>query len=240
MTDATSLCVLVVDDDAPLAHEVAATLGRYGFRPVIATNWDSAVEQIRTSSPDVILLDQHLGPVDALTRLGELRAETSVPILIVTGNGEAMDRVLGLETGADDFVVKPVSGRELVARIRAIMRRTAAPAPAPKQGGWKFSEQSMSLTRPDGRRVPLTSAEFMLFAALAASPAQPVSRDALSRAAFGRDWRFGDRSVDNAVLAIRRKLGHPDPEAILRTVRNVGYVFVGFPQDTKPAEDDAS
>lgn len=141
--------VLVVDDDVALAAEVAECFQRYGFRVALAAGWEAAMAAIRRQQPDVILLDQHLAGVDAVSRIPLLRAETGAPILVVTANADVFDRIVGLERGADDFLVKPVTGRELVARVRVALRRRQAQAPSarPELGGWVLDAASLACCR---------------------------------------------------------------------------------------------
>jgi DNA-binding response OmpR family regulator len=224
--------VLLADDERELTDEMAAYLARYGLRTLVANSFPAALALLETHRPDAIILDQRLGPVDTLPHLPELRARTDAPILIVTGNREETDRVLGLELGADDFLVKPVSGRELVARLRARIRRPAsglAPQATVRRDRWRLQTLERRLVRPDGSVVDLTTAEFDLLAALAGMPGEVQTREALTRVVFRRSWRPGDRAVDNAVLHLRQKLEPELGERCIVTVRQVGYVFIGFP-----------
>ncbi|MGK7868221.1 response regulator transcription factor [Falsiroseomonas sp. E2-1-a20] len=221
--------VLLADDERELTDEMAAYLARYGLRTVVANSYTAALTIIETQQLDAIILDQRLGPVDTLPHLPELRALTSAPILVVTGNREETDRVLGLELGADDFLVKPVSGRELVARLRARIRRPAGAPPAPRRDRWRLMPVERRLVRPDGSLLELTGAEFDLMAALAAMPGEVQTREALTQQVFRRNWRPGDRAVDNAVLHLRQKLAPELGERCIITIRQVGYVFIGFP-----------
>jgi DNA-binding response OmpR family regulator len=223
--------VLLADDERELTDEMAAYLQRYGLRTVVANSFTAALAILETQRPDAIILDQRLGPVDTLPHLPELRARTDAPILIVTGNREETDRVLGLELGADDFLVKPVSGRELVARLRARIRRPshAASAVLPRRDRWRLQPLERRLLRPDGSVLELTTAEFDLLAALAAQPGEVQTREGLTQLVFRRAWRPGDRAVDNAVLHLRQKLAPELGERCIVTIRQVGYVFIGFP-----------
>jgi DNA-binding response OmpR family regulator len=221
--------VLLADDERELTDEMAAYLARYGLRTLVANSFPAALAILETHRPDAIILDQRLGPIDTLPHLPELRALTDAPILIVTGNREETDRVLGLELGADDFLVKPVSGRELVARLRARIRRPAAVAAPPRRDRWRLQPVERRLLRPDGTEVELTTAEFDLLAALAAQPGEVQTREALTQTVFRRPWRVGDRAVDNAVLHLRQKLAPELGERCIVTIRQVGYVFIGFP-----------
>jgi DNA-binding response OmpR family regulator len=220
--------VLMVEDDLELADATGLVLRRFGFEVHHAGTWAHALVLLGEVRPDVILLDQHVGPVDTVTRLAELRSLTSVPILVVTANESETDRVLGLEFGADDFVVKPVSGRELVARIRANLRKQPAAELKPREQ-WHFESQSGRLQAPDGRQVLLTSAEARMLDALINSHGRPVPRDELVNAVYGRDWAVGERVVDNVIFGLRRKLGLRPDDGVIRSIRNVGYSFTGFP-----------
>lgn len=224
--------VLLADDERELTDEMAAYLARYGLRTLVANSFQAALAIIDTHHLDAIILDQRLGPVDTLPHLPELRSRTDAPILIVTGNREETDRVLGLELGADDFLVKPVSGRELVARLRARIRRPAQMAHTPppqRRERWRLQPVERCLVRPDGSVLDLTTAEFDLLAALAANPGEVQTREALTQTVFRRNWRAGDRAVDNAVLHLRQKLAPELGERCIVTIRQIGYVFIGFP-----------
>ena len=224
---ATEALVYVIDDQREWADELSSVVGRYGYRIRTGYDWQDLESLLAEEQPDAILLDQHLGKVDTVSRLALLRQMTRAAIIVITANNSEVDRVLGLETGADDFIVKPVSGREVIAWLRARLRRPSEmPAEVP---GWRFVEQTRSLFRPNGQPIHLTTAEFELLQALVRSQGRPVTREALSKLAFGRAWRFGDRSVDNAIVVLRRKLGDERVDGCIRTVRGVGYVFVGFP-----------
>lgn len=227
--------VLVVDDDEDLAGEILRVLDRYEFYGTAVHDWDSARHAIVSDCPDAIILDQRLGRFDVLPRLHELRQLTSVPVLIYTSNQDEADRIVGLEMGADDFLVKPVSGRELVARLRAHLRRAqrenAAAGTAARE--WELDIQGRRLIAPTGRPVAVTAAEFELLNALAAQPGVGHSREDLTRIVFGRRWDPDDRAVDNLVTGLRGKLAAADPSAggqrCIATIRTVGYMFLGFP-----------
>jgi DNA-binding response OmpR family regulator len=250
--DADSPVVLVADDECLLTSEIADYLARYGMRALVANTFAEALGILTSRKVDAVVLDQRFGPVDTLPLLPQLRAVTDAPILVHTGNRDETDRVLGLELGADDFLLKPVSGRELVARLRARFRRPApralppmlAPAPlaaaplapaatpaspAATPTGWRIATAERRVYRPDGAALKLTSAEYDTFAALAATPGEVHSRDALTRLVFRREWRPGDRAIDNAVLHLRQKLAEDLGEGCIVTVRQLGYLFPGFP-----------
>jgi DNA-binding response OmpR family regulator len=233
--------VLIVEDDQALAEELSITLSDYGLRARISDAWDLALAAVASAPPDIIVLDQRLGRVDTVPRISELRAMTAVPILVLTGNRAEADRIVALEIGADDFVLKPISGRELVARIRAHLRR-AQPAPprlvdrmpavtqvAIAASGWRLSVVERELRRPDGALVPLTAAEFDLLAMLVETPGRPVDRDTLSQRVLRRPWRADDRALDNLVLQLRKKVGE-GAERMVTAIRSQGYAFTGFPK----------
>jgi DNA-binding response OmpR family regulator len=240
--------VMVADDETDLTDEICSYLGRNGIQPIAAHNFADAIKILTTRHVDAILLDQRFGPVDTLPLLPTLRMVTQAPILIHTGNRDEADRVQGLELGADDFLLKPVSGRELVARLRAWLRhvppQTSPPAngaqpapvqmalaiPHPPEAGWRILTNARRLHRPDGTPLRLTSAEFDILAALAAKPGEVRSREELTRQVFRRSWRPGDRAVDNAVLHLRQKLAEEFSDGCIVTVRQIGYVFTGFPK----------
>jgi DNA-binding response OmpR family regulator len=239
--------VMVADDEIDLTDELCDYLGRYGIQPIAANSFADAIKILTTRHVDAILLDQRFGPVDTLPLLPTLRMVTKAPILIHTGNQDESDRALGLELGADDFLLKPVSGRELLARLRARLRHAPphipAPAngpqpapvqmalaiPAPPAAGWRILATERRLQRPDGTALRLTTAEFDTLAALACKPGEVCSREQLTKQVFRRIWRPSDRAVDNAVLHLRQKLADDLSDGCIVTVRQMGYVFTGFP-----------
>lgn len=221
--------ILVVEDDGELAEELAQVLGDYGMRCVTADSWDRAMAQVARALPDLIVLDQRLGRIDAVARLGELRLATGAPVLVLTGNRAEADRIVALEIGADDFLTKPISGRELVARIRAHLRRVALSGHPARHGTWQVAHAQRALRRPDGGMVELTGAEFDQLSLLMAARGEAIDRDTLTQRVLHRSWRFGDRALDNLVLHLRKKLG-PGGERAIGTLRNQGYCFTGFPE----------
>lgn len=239
--------VLIVEDDQALAEELSITLSDYGLRTRLADTWDAALAQLAIGEPDIVVLDQRLGRIDTVPRIAELRALTEAPIVVLTGNRAEADRIVALEIGADDFVLKPISGRELVARIRAHLRRVQpVPPRLPERAatptvaaasldatvaasGWRISLVERELRRPDGGLVLLTAAEFDLLAILVETPGRPVDRDTLSQRVLRRPWRADDRALDNLVLQLRKKVG-PGGERIVTAIRSQGYAFTGFPK----------
>ena len=238
----TGPVILVADDESELTREICDYLARYGMQPVPVNTFAQAMEVLTSQTVDAIILDQRFGPVDTIPLLPTLRTVTQAPILMHTANREETDRVLGLELGADDFLVKPISGRELVARLRARLRPKAPAAlaaappalsvsvPQPAQPrAWRISAVERRVYRPDGSLLRLTMAEFETLAALSARPGEVRTRDELTKLVFRRTWRPGDRAVDNAILHLRQKLSQELGEGCIVTVRQMGYVFTGFP-----------
>jgi len=235
--------ILLVDDDDSFAEELSAYLNVHGFAVDVAGSMDAAFDYISVKSPDIVILDQFLGAVDSLSMIRQLRRRFPGGLMILTGNAEPTDRIVGLELGADDFVSKLTSPREVVARLRSLQRRSqnlaaqqqedAPPATAPERSGrWVLDMSRQELFAPDGRLVHLTSAEFGTLRHLNAHKGQPVSRDDLSRAVLHRRFDALDRSIDNLVSRLRKKFEALDPTCrVLKTVRGEGYVFVGFDHD---------
>ena len=220
--------ILIVEDERELAEEMAAAIQDYGMRGILAESWDRAMEVVALDAPELIVLDQRLGKVDAVARLGEMRRATAVPVIILTGNRAEADRIVALEVGADDFLTKPISGRELVARIRAHLRRATSSSQGEARIGWQVVHSQRALRRPDGTTIELTGAEYDLLVQLMAARGKPLDRDTLTQRVLHRSWRFGDRALDNLVLNLRKKLG-PGAERAISTLRNQGYCFAGFP-----------
>jgi DNA-binding response OmpR family regulator len=221
--------LLIVEDDPILAGELLETFTEHGMAARSADRWSLALEMLEGWQPDLIILDQRLGAVDTLLMLPSLRALTQAPVLFLTGNRSEADRVIGLELGADDFLLKPIAGRELVARVRAHLRRTVRREPVPA-GEWRIALAERRLYRPDRSAVPLTAAEFTLLALLAEKPGMPLDREVLTQEVLRRPYRAEDRSLDNLVHQIRRKLGCRGAGEVIVAIRNQGYAFNGFPE----------
>ncbi|MGG5887100.1 response regulator transcription factor [Falsiroseomonas sp. HC035] len=221
--------LLIVEDDAILAGELLETFADHGMAARSVDKWPAALKMLEDWQPDLIILDQRLGAVDTLLMLPALRALTAAPVLFLTGNRSEADRVIGLELGADDFLLKPIAGRELVARVRAHLRRTVRREAVPA-GEWRIAPSERRLYRPDRSAVPLTAAEFTLLALLAERPGTPVDREVLTQQVLRRPYRAEDRSLDNLVHQIRRKLGCRGAGEVIVAIRNQGYAFNGFPE----------
>lgn len=234
MLNSSSPRVLVVDDDADLRSLLAEYLGRNGFEVATVEDGPAMRQAIAGGMPDAIILDLMLPGEDGLSLARELRRQSSVPILMLSARGEEIDRVVGLEVGADDYLAKPFSPRELLARLRALLRRALAFAPAQTLaetasrsgfGPFTLDLAAHRLLR-DGSEVHLTSAEFELLRVLVERPNRVLSRDALMSQIRGFERDPFDRSIDIRVTRLRRKI-EVDPAApqYIRTIRGEGYLF---------------
>ncbi|MGE0744522.1 MAG: response regulator [Rhodospirillales bacterium] len=222
--------ILLVDDDAKLADMLGEFLELDGFA-VEKVHGGPACLRFDLGAVDLVILDVMLPGLSGFEVLRRLRQSADVPVILLTARGDEVDRIVGLEIGADDYVPKPVNPRELVARIRAILRRTDPGRPTTAEilavGEIRLDPASRNAWSHD-RRLILTTAEFNLLEHLLRNAGRIVSRDDLSAAAFGRQTSVGgaDRNVDTLVSKVRRKLGPaPDQDQRIKTVRNVGYIF---------------
>ena len=227
----SQLRVLVVDDDAELVNMLAELLRNQGMDVRFASAWRTGRGMLERAAPDVLVLDLMLPDANGLDVCRYLRGQgCTMPILMLTARGEPMDRVLGLELGADDYLSKPFEPRELVARIRALHRRgrDAAPTLTPlKFGALEVDLVSFRATYAQDA-VPLSSSEFKLLAVLARQPGKPMSREDLSAAVQPGTYMPLDRAVDVQVARLRKKLSEAcDGHDWITTVRGVGYVFTG-------------
>ena len=217
--------VVVVEDDPHIADLVDLYLRREGFRVLLAGDGERGLEVFRREQPWIVILDVGLpGARDGFDVCREIRAQSSVPVLFLTARDDEVDRVLGLELGADDYLVKPFSPRELVARVRAILRRTRQ-GPA-RQEVVFVGDVEVDLRRREARQggtvVPLTTREFDLLAFLADNVGLALTRQQLLDGVWGADWYGDERTVDVHVAQLRKKLG---PDLPLATVWGVGYRF---------------
>ena len=224
--------ILIVDDDREIRDLTARFLRRHGFRATPAANGREMDTHLAEGRFDLVVLDLMMPGEDGLSICRRLRAQGSVPIVMVTALGEETDRIVGLEMGADDYVPKPFNPRELLARIRAVLRRSAAEtAEAPERGllrfaGWTLDRAARDLRDPSGEPVTLTAGEFDLLVALAERPQRVLSRDRLLDLTRGRETVPFDRSVDVQLSRLRRKIeADPANPTLIKTVRGGGYVF---------------
>ncbi|MPY76565.1 MAG: response regulator [Alphaproteobacteria bacterium] len=226
--------ILVVDDDREIRSLVAQLLRKHGFRVTDAADGREMMQVLEDGRFDLVVLDLMLPGEDGLTLCRRVRGTSSLPIIMLTAMGEETDRIVGLEMGADDYLPKPFNPRELLARIRAVLRRTGGEAPEPQEEngglrvfeGWSLDLAKRELRAPDGTLVPLTAGEYDLLAAIVERPGRVLSRDQLLDLTRGRDAAPFDRSVDVQISRLRRKL-EPDPKEpqIIKTVRGGGYVL---------------
>jgi DNA-binding response OmpR family regulator len=219
--------ILMIDDDARLAAMVCDYLGGAGFRVAVAGTAREGEAQLRREAFDAVILDLMLPDGDGLDLCRRLRTTTDVPILMLTARGEPMDRVVGLEVGADDYLAKPFEPRELQARLRAILRRKGAqPRGETLRFGRLEIDKGARAVRVDGEERPLTSYQFAILLALAERAGRVLSRDALMDLLKGEKLEAFDRSVDVHVSRIRAAIEDDakKPRRIL-TVRGAGYVF---------------
>jgi len=216
--------VLVVDDDASLAEMLMIVLRQEGFEGRICARGDLALDAFRDFRPDLVLLDVMLPGKDGIDVCKEIRAESGVPIVMLTAKGDTVDVVVGLETGADDYVVKPFKPKELVARIRARVRRfDATDHEALTIGALTIDVAGHSVTR-DGRQINLTPLEFDLLVCLARKPWQVFTREILLEQVWGYRHAADTRLVNVHVQRLRSKVEHdPENPEIVVTVRGVGY-----------------
>lgn len=230
-TDAALSRILVVDDDPGMRALLQAYLGDSGFAVETAGDGVEMWQRLASGMPDAIVLDLMLPGEDGLSLARRLRSQSNVPILMLSARGEEIDRVVGLEVGADDYLAKPFSPRELLARLRALLRRSqgqGAPSPQPEPpsfGPFRLDAASHRLTR-DGAEVKLSTAEFALLRIFVEHPLRVLSRDTLIDMLKGYERDPFDRSVDTRVTRLRRKI-EPNPGApvYIRTVRGEGYLF---------------
>jgi len=231
MSETPPTSLLLVDDEAGLREPLAAYLARQGFVVREAGSAASARAMLLESVPDLVLLDVMMPGEDGLSLCRHLAEARDVPVILLTARGEATDRIVGLEIGADDYVVKPFEPRELVARIRSVLRRASkAPAAAPEEDavyefdGWRLDPLKRRLTDPEGTVVPISSAEFRLLVAFLTHPRQVLDRDRLLDMVQGREAHLFDRAVDNQISRLRRKIevDSRDPR-LIQTVWGGGY-----------------
>jgi DNA-binding response OmpR family regulator len=210
--------LLIVEDEDAIAHPLAEGLRREGFE---VTRVATGAEALAAPEPDLVLLDLRLPDVDGFTVCRELRSRSNVPIIVVTAKGEEVDRVVGLELGADDYVVKPFGIRELVARIRAVSRRTGSRAETPETltvGSLEVDPRARRATL-DGEELQLTPKEFDLLTLLAQEPGMVVSRQRILEEVWQTTWYGSGKTIDVHVASLRKKLGDP---GWIETVRGIG------------------
>ncbi|MCR2832513.1 response regulator [Parerythrobacter lacustris] len=239
MNDTAPISLLLVDDEASLREPLAEYLTRQGFAVQEAESAAVARSHLRTEKPDLVLLDIMMPGEDGLSLCRHLIETRALPVILLTARGEPTDRIVGLEIGADDYVTKPFEPRELVARIRSVLRRAGRASSEPDADapygfeGWRLDPLKRRLTDPEGVLVSISTAEFRLLRAFLDHPRQVLDRDQLLDMVQGREAHLFDRAVDNQVSRLRRKIeaDSRNPELIL-TVRGGGYRFAA--QVTRP------
>jgi DNA-binding response OmpR family regulator len=232
--------IMIVDDEAPAREMVGDYLKMHGFTVTLCDGGKSLRTAIQASMPDLVVLDLNMPEEDGLSIIRDLKSRINVPVIMLTATASPIDRVVGLELGADDYVAKPCELRELMARIRSVLRRSApvrsvaAEATTAKSDkdqlvrfGTKWLDLGAQALRDDeGNEHPLTASEFGLLKVFAANPKRVLSRERLLELANARDAEAFDRAVDLRIMRIRRKI-EPDPTkpAVIRTIRGGGYLF---------------
>jgi two-component system, OmpR family, response regulator len=230
--------IYVVDDEAPAREMVGDYLKLHGFEVTLCDGGKSLREAIAKQAPDLIILDLNMPEEDGLSIVRALKQHGAVPIIMLTATASPIDRVVGLELGADDYLAKPCELRELLARVRSVLRRSIAvqpaatknaaePASAPIRFGTKWLDVNAQVLRDqEGNEHPLVSSEFALLKAFAENPKRVLSRERLLDLAEARDREAFDRAIDVRITRIRRKI-EPDPAhpTVIRTVRGAGYLF---------------
>ena len=231
MNDTAPVRLLLVDDEAALREPLADYLSRQGFDVVQAASAAEARSLLRDDTPALVLLDIMMPGEDGLSLCRHLVESRAIPTIFLTARGEATDRIVGLEIGADDYVVKPFEPRELVARIRSVLRRAGRATQAPDNElfefeNWKLDPLKRRLIDPEGAVVAISSVEFRLLMAFLEHPRQVLDRDRLLDMVQGREAHLFDRAVDNQVSRLRRKIevDSRNPQ-LIQTVWGGGYMF---------------
>lgn len=226
--------ILLVDDERDIRDPLAAYLSKNGLRVTKAADAATARQQLAVHAIDLVLLDVMMPGEDGLSLAGFIRATTNIPVILVTAKAEDTDRIVGLELGADDYVTKPFNPRELLARIKAVLRRadgTGRPLRAPDAdayafGPWVLKTGERELVDAEGVAVPLSTGEYNLLLALVTHPKRVLSRDQLLDLSQGRELAAFERSVDNQVSRLRRKIeADPSDPKLIKTVWGGGYTL---------------
>jgi DNA-binding response OmpR family regulator len=233
--NATSGSLMVIDDDEVVRRLMDDYFTQHGFTVRQAASADEARRLLAGARPDLVFVDVGLPGEDGLSLARHIREQFDLPIVMVSGAGDALDRIIGLEVGADDYVTKPFEPRELLARVKGILRRyqrvpEALTSPRAERlpiPGFELDLGSRRVFHAQGGELTLTRMEFDLLQVLATHPHRVLSRDQLLNLTQNRDWDPYDRSIDIRIARLRRKLGDPaDGPGMIRTIRGVGYMFV--------------
>jgi DNA-binding response OmpR family regulator len=221
--------VLLIDDDEALCGLLGEYLEPFGFAVKVANHPDDGLRAIASDAPDIVVLDVMMPGMDGFAVCRKVRETSRVPIVMLTARGGVMDRIVGLELGADDYLPKPFEPRELVARLQAVLRRGAHAAEddVVRVGALEVDRRARA-ARLDGRPLELTTAEFELLGLFLRNRRAALSRDRILEATRGLDWEAYDRSIDVLVSRLRQKLGDdPRNPTFIKTVRGIGYRFIG-------------
>ncbi len=239
---ATTATILVVDDEEPIRTLLRECFELDGYRVLEARDGSEMGQRLAVEPVDLITLDLNLGGENGFDLARQVRAGRNVPIIMITGKGDTIDRIVGLELGADDYIAKPFHVREVLARVHAVLRRYAPAAPAgqtlqaaappptagPRFGfdGWVLDVDRRALCSQSGEPRDLTTAEFNLLVVFLERPSRVLSRDNIMDLLKGHEWSPLDRSIDSLIVRLRRKI-EPEPETprLIKTVRGVGYAF---------------
>jgi len=230
----STLHILVVDDDREIRELLSRFLRKHGFRVDVAANGQEMKGALERARIDLVLLDRVMPGEDGLTLCREIRQQSRIPVIMLTLLGDETDRIVGFEMGADDYIVKPFSPNELVARVKAVLRRAneLPPRNRPPQAslmlfaGWAMERRCRELESPDGVVITLTDGEFDLLLAFVEHPQMVLTREQLLDLARGRSGKAFDRSIDMQVTRLRRKIeADPNEPVLIKTVRNKGYIF---------------
>lgn len=228
--------IMVVDDEAAAREMVGDYLKMHGFQVTLCDGAAALRAALKDSRPDLVILDLNMPEEDGLSVVRDLKKTTAIPVIMLTATASPVDRIVGLELGADDYVAKPCELRELMARVRSVLRRVAPPAAMPGEGRpretVRFGTKVLDLTAhvlrdEEGGEHALTTSEFSLLKAFAENPRRVLSRDKLLDLAGARDPDAFDRAIDVRITRIRKKI-EPDPDtpAYIKTVRGAGYMFM--------------
>jgi len=227
--------ILIIDDDEKLNRLLTDFLGEFGFKTLTAIDSEDGLKKLSRKSPDLVILDVMLPGMDGFEVCKTIRQHSLVPIIMLTARGELMDKVVGLELGADDYLPKPFEPRELVARIHSVLRRAQKIDRTRPQSFDRLEiDFSRHIVKLDGNNVDLTTNEFAALALLAGNPGKVFNRDEILQELRGIDCDAFNRSVDITMSRLRQKLNDdPKTPAFIKTVWGTGYVFIGEPTESK-------
>lgn len=219
--------VLIIDDDEALNSLLTEYLGRFGYSVRATTHPEAGLRALRADNPDILILDIMLPDMDGFAVCRKVRETRRIPIIMLTARGDVMDRIVGLELGADDYLPKPFEPRELVARMQSVLRRGRAEPDEQLRSGDLELNLATHSARLGAKVLPLTGAEFALLALLVRNRGRVLSRDRILEEVRGADWESFDRSIDVLMSRVRQKLGDdPRNPSYIRTIRGAGYLFI--------------